>query len=57
MQAKETGWLCTTMALWQSLPLALRGFLTTPAWTYQQALILLDLVPLVAFSAITLLMV
>jgi hypothetical protein len=56
MQAEKTGWLRTSMPLWQSVPLALRGFFTTPAWTYQQALILLDLVPLVAFSAITLLM-
>lgn len=57
VRAEETGWLRSSMPLWQSLPLALRDLFTTPAWTYQQALILLDLIPLLAFGIITLLMI
>ncbi len=57
VHAEETSWLHISMPPWQSLTLALYRLFTTPGWTYQEALILVDLVPLVAFSIITLVMV
>jgi hypothetical protein len=53
-RAAEVSWLHKSMPPWQSLPLALHDLFTTPAWAYQQALVLLDLVPLLAFLVITL---
>jgi hypothetical protein len=53
-EAAEVSWLHQSMPPWQSLPLALHQLFTTPPWTYQQALVLLDLIPLLAFLVITL---
>ena len=56
-QAEEKGWQHMNMPPWQSLPSAVYHLFTTPPWTYQQALILLDLIPLLTFTIITLAMV
>jgi Gpi18-like mannosyltransferase len=53
-EAAEVSWLHHSTPPWQSLPLALHQLFTTPPWTYQQALVLLDLIPLLAFLVITL---
>jgi hypothetical protein len=53
-RAAQVSWLHKGMPPWQSLPLALHELFITPPWTYQQALVLLDLIPLLAFLFITL---
>jgi hypothetical protein len=53
-RAAEVSWLHKGTPPWQSLPLALHKLVATPPWTYQQALVLLDLIPLLAFTVITL---
>jgi hypothetical protein len=53
-KAAEVSWYHKSMLPWQSLPLALHELFITPPWTYQQALVLLDLTPLLAFTMITL---
>ena len=53
-RAAEVSWLHKGMPPWQALPVALHELFTTPPWTYQQALVLLDLIPLLAFLVITL---
>src|SRR5579859_3016727 len=42
------------IAFWQSIPLAISAFLKTPRWTYEQALLLVDLAPLLLFLTLTL---
>ncbi len=42
------------IGFWQSIPLAISDFLKTPHWTYEQALLLVDLAPLLIFLLLTL---
>ena len=56
-QAEQISWRHISMLPWQSLPKAIYHLFATAPWTYQQALILIDLAPLLCFTIITVLMV
>jgi hypothetical protein len=54
LRAQRIYWNHQPMPPWQSIGLALRHYLTAPAWTYLQSWLLVDLAPLVIFTILTL---
>lgn len=54
LHAQAAYWHRTSMPLWQSIPRAAASFMATPAGTYDQVRLLVDLAPLVIFAVLTL---
>jgi hypothetical protein len=54
VRAQTLYWHRVNMPLWQSIPRAVASYFATPAGTYDQARLLVDLAPLVIFTVLTL---
>lgn len=54
LSAQNIGWGRQSIGLFAGIRLALHNFRVTPAWTYEQALLLVDLLPLAIAAILTL---